>query len=146
MASNTKYVLKVGGEAVDFVRSSKATVVAEADRLRKSGERALIEVVTGTGHVAYALKESKARVVTFHTKPYTKTIDLPKDIKSLVPKGYEAAYERPRNGAVVARNLKADEDERYVVVNRATGEVVDYAPTTREAGQIMKGMKPAKVA
>jgi len=142
----TKYTLQVNGEATEFARSTKATVVAEADRLRKSGVREGIEVVTGAGHVAYALKAIKSRVITFHTKPYTKTITLDKEIASLVPKGYTAAYARLRNGAVVGRNLEADEDERYVVVAIATGEVAGHAATTREAGQIMKGLKPAKVA
>lgn len=144
--ANTQYIVQVAGENTDFVRSTKATVTAEADRLRKSGVRDLIEVVTGTGHVAYELKAIKSRVITFHTKPFTKTIPLPKEIASLVPKGYTAAYARLRNGAVVGRNLEAEEDERYVVVAVATGKVVDYAPTTREAGQIMKGLRPAKTA
>lgn len=144
--ANTQYILKVAGEATDFVRSTKATVTAEADRLRKSGVRDSIEVVTGLGHVAYELKAIKSRVITFHTKPFTKTIPLPEEIASLVPKGYTAAYARLRNGAVVGRNLEAEEDERYVVVAVTTGKVAGHAATTREAGQIMKGLRPAKTA
>lgn len=137
----TKYTIFINDTATDFARSTKATVVTEADRLRKTGEKGLIEVRTQTGHVAYALKAVKARVITKHTKPYTKTITLPTDLAKLVPSGYVPAYERPRNDAVVLRNEGADEDERYAVMRRSTGEVLELVGTTRDAGQVMKGMK-----
>ena len=137
-----KYTIVINGTETDFARSTKATVVAEADRLRtKDKERGLIQVVTDKGTVVHELKEIKARVITKHTKPYTKTIELPTELQDLVPAGYTAAYERPRNDAVVGRNLDADPEERYSVTRRSTGEVVDLVPTTRDAGQVMKGMK-----
>lgn len=140
----TKYTIFINDTATDFARSTKATVVAEADRLRKAGERGAIEVRTGTGHVAYGLKEIKARNITKHTKPFTKTVELPADFAKLVPAGYVAAYTRPRNDAAVLRNEGADEDERYAVMRLSTGELVDFVATTRDAGQVMKGMKAVK--
>lgn len=138
----SKYTLFINGEATEFARSTKATVVAEADRLRtKEKVRDGIEVRTAAGHVAYALKPIKARVITKHTKPFTKTIELPAELAALVPAGYVPAYERPRNDAVVLRNEGADEDERYAVMQRSTGTIVELVPTTRDAGQVMKGMK-----
>ena len=137
-----KYTIFQGGEATEFVRSTKATVVAEAARLRtKEKVRDLIEVRTEAGTVVHSLKEVKARVITKHTKPYTKTITLPEELQALVPEGYTAAYERTRNDAVVGRNLDADPEERYSVTRRSTGELVALVPTTRDAGQVMKGMK-----
>lgn len=138
----SKYTIFQGGEATEFARSTKATVVAEAERLRtKDKVRDLIEVRTEVGTVVFALKEVKARVITKHTKPFTKVIDLPAEFAALVPAGYVAAYERPRNDAVVLRNEGAEEDERYAVMRRSTGEVVELVGTTRDAGQVMKGMK-----
>jgi hypothetical protein len=137
-----QYTLTVGGEPTDFARSTKATVIAEADRLRtKEKVRDAIGVVTAKGTEVYSLKEIKARVITKHTKPYTKTITLPDELAKLVLEGYVAAYERPRNDAVVLRNESAEEDERYAVTRRSTGEVVALVPTTRDAGQVMKEMK-----
>lgn len=143
----TKYTIFRNETATDFARSTKATVVAEAERLRaKDKVRDLIEVRTDAGNVVFALKEVKTRVITKHTKPYTKTIELPAELKSLVPAGYVPAYERPRNDAVVLRNEDADAEERYAVMRRSTGEVLELVGTTREAGQVMKGMKvPATV-
>lgn len=141
MKTNTKYALYIDGTATDYVRSTKATVVAEAEKVRKGGERALIEVRTQTGHVAFALKAIKARVITKKTKAFTKTIDLPEALQALVPSGYVAAYERPRNDALVLRNEDAEDASRYLVTRRSTGDSVAYAPTTRAAGAIMKGMK-----
>lgn len=143
--ASTQYVLEVNGELVDFVRTTKATVVAEAERVHKAS-RAGVRVVTGTGFVAFELKATKARVVTFHTKAFTKTIALPAEIAALMPAAYVAAYERTRNDAVVGRDMETVEDERYVVVQRSTGKTIGYAATTREAGQIMKSMRTAKAA
>lgn len=138
----SKYTIFQGGEATDFARATKATVIAEADRLRtKDKVRDALEVRTDKGNVVYELKEVKARVITKHTKPFTKTITLPEDLAKLVPAGYVPAYERPRNDAVVLRNEGAEEDERYAVMQRSTGKIVDLVPTTRDAGQVMKGMK-----
>lgn len=142
--ATSKYTIFLNGEPTEFARSTKATVVAEADRLRtKEKVRDLIEVRTATGHVAYALKAVKARVITVHTKPYTKTIELPSDLAKLVPAGYVPAYERPRNDAVVLRNEDADAEERYAVARRSTGELVELVATTRDAGQVMKAMATA---
>lgn len=144
----SQYTIHVNGTATDFARSTKATVVAEADRLRtKEKVRDLIEVRTAAGSVVYSLKAVKARVITKHTKPFTKTIDLPEDLAALVPDGYVPAYERPRNDAVVLRNdeLKGGEDF-YAVARRSTGEVVAYVGTTRDAGQVMKEMKVSATA
>lgn len=138
----SKYTIFQGGEATEFARSTKATVVAEAERLRtKDKVRDLIEVRTEAGTVVFALKEVKSRVITKHTKPYTKTITLPDELQALVPDGYTAAYERPRNDAVVGRNLDADPEERYSVTRRSTGEQLGLVATTREAGQVMKEAK-----
>ncbi len=138
----SKYTIFQGGESTDFARATKATVIAEADRLRtKDKVRDALEVRTDKGTVVYALKEVKARVITKHTKAFTKTITLPEDLAKLVPAGYVAAYERPRNDAVVLRNEGADEDERYAVMRRSTGEILALVPTTRDAGQVMKDSK-----
>jgi hypothetical protein len=141
--ATTKYTIFVNDTAVDgSTKATKATVVAAADTLRKKGEKGAIDVRTGAGTVVHSLKAVKARIVTKHTKPYTKVLaDLPKEIAALVPAGYVAAYERPRNDALVLRNEGAEDDERYAVARRSTGEFVGFAPTTRAAGQIMKGMK-----
>ena len=141
MKTNTKYTARVNGTDTDFSRTTKATVVAHVEALRKGGEKGLLEVVTQTGHVAFVLAAVKTRNITRHTKPYTKTIDLPKGLK--LPKTYVAAYERPKNDALVARSLKANADERYAVVRRSTGEVLAFVPTTRDAGQAMIGAKVA---
>ena len=139
----SKYTIFQAGQATDFARSTKATVVTEAERLRKSKVRDLLEVRTEAGNVVFALKEVKARVITKHTKPYTKTITLPAELQALVPAGYATAYERPRNDAVVLRREAEveDDDSLYAVMQRSTGVIVDYAPTTRAAGQIMKSMR-----
>lgn len=138
----SKYTITVNGEATDFARATKATVVAEADRLRtKDKVRDAIAVVTDKGTEVYALKAIKARVITKHTKPFTKTIELPSDLAALVLDGYVAAYERPRNDAVVLRNESAEESERYAVTRRSTGELVELVQTTRDAGAVMKSMK-----
>jgi hypothetical protein len=138
----SKYTIFLDGAATEYARSTKATVIAEADRLRtKDKVRDLIEVRTDKGTVVHALKAVKARVITRHTKAYTKTITLPEDLAKLVPAGYVAAYERPRNDAVVLRSESAESEDRYAVARRSTGEVVAYVPTTRDAGQVMKGMK-----
>lgn len=142
---STKYTVLVNGEATDFTRSTKATVIAEADRLRRDGERAAISVVTGAGTEVYALKEVKRKVFSFRTKPYTKTIELPGDLAKLVAAGYVAAYERPNKDAVVLRNEGAEEDERYAVARRSTGEILELVPTTRDAGQVMKSLPRVKV-
>jgi len=139
--ATTKYTLFIDGTETEYARSTKATVVAEAEARRKGGERALIEVRTQTGHVAFALQAVKARVITKHTKAFTKTIELPEALAALVPSGYVAAYERPRNDALVLRNEDADDESRYAVARRSTGEIVAYTATTREAGAVMKGMK-----
>jgi len=142
----TKYTIFVNGTATEYAKSTKATVVAEANRLRnKDKVRDLIEVRTDKGHVAFALKAVKSRVITKHTKPFTKTIELPAEFAKLVPSGYVPAYERPRNDAVVLRAIKEVEKEaRYAVMQRSTGKVVGYTATTREAGQVMVSMKPEK--
>lgn len=133
----SKYTIQVNGKATDFARSTKATVVAEADRLRtKAKVRDLIEVVTDKGTAVYALKAVKARVITKRTKAFTKTIELPAELMKLVPAGYVPAYERPRNDTVVLRNEDAEQEERYAVVRRSTQEFLGFAETTREAGQI----------
>ena len=138
----SKYTIFVNDTATDFARATKATVIAEADRLRtKDKVRDAIEVRTDKGTAVYTLKAVKARVITKRTKPFTKTIELPAEFAKLVPEGYVAAYERPRNDAVVLRNEGAEEDERYAVMQRSTGKIVDLVPTTRDAGQVMKGMK-----
>lgn len=140
----TKYTARINGTDTEFARSTKATVVAHVEALRKGGEKGLLEVVTGTGHVAFAIAAARTHNVTKHTKPFTKTIALPKGLH--LPKGYAAAYERPKNDALVARNLKASKDERYVVVRRTSGEVLGFTATTREAGQVMIGAKVAATA
>ena len=144
MSKNTHYVLEIAGELTDFVRSTKATVVTEATRVNRETRQA-VRVLTGTGHESFALKERKVRIITFHTKAFTKTITLPDEIAALMPGAYVAAYERPRNDAVVGRDMEALADERYVVVQRSTGATIAYAATTREAGQVMKGMRGAQV-
>jgi hypothetical protein len=143
--SNTHYTLQVNGENVDFVRTTKATVVAEAERVNAETREA-VAVVTGTGKEVFSLKARPQRVYSFLTKPFKKVIELPEDIAALVPEDYTPAYQRPRNGAVVGRNMEAELDARYVVVATATGKVAGYAATTREAGQIMKGIKKVAAA
>lgn len=141
------YTIFQADQATDYHRATKATVIAEAERLRtKDKVRDALEVRTDKGNVVFALKAIKARVITRHTKPFTKTIELPAEFAALVPAGYVAAYERPRNDAVVLRNEDAEEEERYAVMRRSTGEVVEFVQTTRDAGQVMKGMKALATA
>lgn len=139
--ANTTYTAFIGDTATDFTRSTKQTVVDHVTALRKNGERSELTVRTQAGNVVFGLKESKKRVITKHTKPFTKTITLPKELAKLVPAGYVAAYERPTNDATVLRNENAPEPERYAVTRRSTGEFVGFAETTRDAGQIMKAMR-----
>lgn len=144
--NTTSYTLTVAGEPTDFVRSTKATVVAEAEKTRKAGQKGAICVVTQTGFVAFELKAVKQRLITKTTKPFTKVVELPTELAARVPDGYVAAYARLRQNAIVLRNEDADEESRYAVMQALTGDIVDYAATTREAGQIMKGMKVVALA
>lgn len=141
--ASTKYTLFVNDEATDFARSTKATVVAEALATRKGGEKNAIDVRTQAGTVVFALKPVKSRIVTVFTKPYTKTVEVDDAIRALLPAGYDVAYTRPRNDAAVLRSQEAPRSSQYAVTRLSTGEVVGYAPTTREAGAIMKAMANA---
>lgn len=144
--TNTKYTAFIADEATDFTRSTKATVIAHVEGLRKNGEKGALEVRTQTGHVAFALKAIKTRVVTVHTKPFTKTVEVPASLRKLVLKGYEVAYTRPQNDTAVLRSKKAPKSEAYVVTRLSTGEVLDYAETTRGAGAIQKAQNVKLVA
>lgn len=146
MAQNTKYTARLNGEALDFTRSTKATVVAHVEALRKGGEKGLLEVTTATGHVAFALPAIKTRVITKHTKPFTKTVEVPKALQALVLKGYVVAYTRPQNDTAVLRSKKAPKSEAYVVTRLSTGEVLGHAETTRGAGAIQKAQHVKRVA
>ena len=140
-----KYILTIDGEQTDFARATKSTVVDEMTKVRKGGEKRALSVVTDKGSVVAELKAVKTRLITKHTKPYTKTIELPAELAALVPEGYAAAYERPTKDAVVLRR-ESDEVEafdenaaefRYTVVQRSTCDLLGYAPTTRVAGAVM---------
>jgi len=141
----TTYNLNVGGIAVGFARSTKATVVAKAEETRKGGEKSAITVTTDAGNVVFELKAAKQRLITKKTKPFTKVVELPEALLALVPDGYVAAYTRPRNDAAVLRNEGAEDEERYAVSRLSTGEFLGFAGTTREAGAIMKAEKVVKV-
>jgi hypothetical protein len=146
MANNTKtqYTAFLNGEATDFTRSTKATVVAHVEGLRKGGEKGALEVRTQTGHVAFALAAQKTRNVTVHTKPFTKTVEVPKAIQRLVPKGYVVAYVRTQNDTAVLRSKKDRSD--LIVTRLSTGEVLGRATTTREAGAIQTANHVKRVA
>lgn len=134
--TTTRYTLHVNGQPTDFARSTKATVIAEAERVRNH-DRVDVAVVTQAGTEVFSLAAPKQRVVTKHTKPFTKTITVDEQLAALVLEGYEPAYRRPRNGATVLRNMEAELDERYAVVYDDESQP-EFAPTTREAGQLMK--------
>jgi hypothetical protein len=145
----TQYIVRVNGDLTDYVRSTKATAVTEADRVYADlNRRANVDVVTGTGHVAYALNLVKARIITKFTRPFTKVITLPAEIAALVPEGYVTAYARLTHDATVLRRTSdiPEDDSRWAVMNTSTGEIVAYVPSTRDAGQVMKGMKRAPAA
>lgn len=146
MKTNTKYTARINGTDTDFSRSTKATVVAHVEALRKGGEEGLLEVVTATGHVAFALAPVKHRVITRHTKPFTKTVEVPAALRKLVLKGYEVAYTRPANDTAVLRSKKAPKTEAYVVTRLTTGAILGYAETTRGAGAIQKAQNVKLVA
>lgn len=145
MAHTTTYTLVVDGTATDFVRSTKQTVINEANRQIKEKLGYKFEVVTtASGKSVYRVAR---RHVTKFTKPYTKTVDLTPELAALVPAGYVAAYARPRNGAVVLRVVDKDlveEDSRYAVLDVIVGSLAGYAPTTRIAGKIMKALPASR--
>ncbi len=147
MSNNTTtYTAFLNDEATDFSRSTKATVVKHVEGLRQAGEKGALEVRTGTGHVAFALKAIKTRVITKHTKPFTKTVEVPKALQALVVKGYVVAYTRPQNDTAVLRSKKAPKTESYVVTRLSTGAILGYAETTRGAGAIQKAQHVKRVA
>jgi hypothetical protein len=136
----TTYALVIDGTTTDFVRSTKATVVKEADNriARREGYKA--QVVTSGGKVVHTVSRRK---ITKFTPPYTKVIEVPEDLKDLVPAGYAAAYARYRNGAIVLRRESdiVEDPSRYAVISIVAKSIAGYAATTRDAGQIMKSLK-----
>jgi hypothetical protein len=135
--NRTSYTVRIDGVDTDFSRSKKETAVSEATRALKAREGYVVEVVTGTGTVVFTAARRK---ITKFTKPGTKLVTLSDTVAALVPEGYAAAYERPRNGTVVLRR-EADieeDDSRYAVLDVIAKGIVGYAETTRGAGQIMK--------
>lgn len=140
----TKYTAFLNNEATDFTRSTKATVIAHVEGLRKDGEKGALEVRTQTGHVAFALAAIKTRNVTVHTRPFTKTVEVSKTLARLVPKGYVVAYVRTQNDTAVLRNKSNRKD--LLVTRLSTGEVLGTATTTREAGAIQTVQSIKKVA
>lgn len=141
--TSTTYTAFLNGEATDFHRTTKATVVAHVEGLRKGGEKGALEVRTQTGHVAFAIPAIKTRNVTVHTKPFTKTVEVPKALRRLVPKGYVVAYVRTQNDTAVLRSTKVRND--LLVTRLSTGEVLGTATTTREAGAIQAAQSIKKV-
>lgn len=141
--SNTTYTIVLDTVAVDFTRSTKQTVINEANRLIKSKAGYKAEVVTSGGKVVHTVSRRK---ITKFTPAYTKTVELAPELAAAVPEGYAAAYERLRNGAVVLRreNDIPEDPSRYAVLNTLTKVIEDYAATTRDAGQIMKAMGKAR--
>lgn len=131
----TKYTLNVNGVPTDFARSTKATVVAEAES-RRAADKVAVSVTTDAGNVVFELAAPKQRVITVHTKPFTKVIDVDETIQELVLAGYVAAHRRPRNGATLLRNMEVEKDERYAIVFD-NGAETEFASTTREGGAIM---------
>ena len=148
--ASTKYTLEVQTEkngefvATDFSRSTKATVVAEGDARRKA-EKVGYRVVTASGTVVAEASKPNQRVITFFTKPYTRTQEVG-EAAALLPEGYVSAYARPRGGAVLGRNMNAPKDARYVVVDERTNETLGFAPTTRAAGAIMTALTAKRKA
>lgn len=141
--NRTAYTVHVDGVATDFTRTTKATVVTEAERRLAAKDGYKVEVVTQTGTVVFTAARRK---VTKVTKPYTKVIEVSPEIAALVPDGYATSYERPRNGTVVLRR-EADieeDDSRYAVLDTVAKSIAGYAETTRGAGQIMKSLGKAK--
>jgi hypothetical protein len=140
--TSTKYFVQIDGVQTDktFWKKSAATDAAQTALTAKQGFK--VEVVTQTGTVVFTAARRK---VTKFTSPYTKTVDIGL-YASLVPAGYVAAYQRLRNGAIVLRR-ETDEPEdpsRYAVLNTISCLIEGYAPTTRDAGQIMKAIGKAK--
>jgi hypothetical protein len=142
--NRTTYTVHVDGVATDFTRTTKATVVTEAERRLSAKEGFKVEVVTQTGVVVFTAARRK---VTKMTKPFTKTVEVSPEVAALIPEGYAAAYERPRNGTVVLRrevDLEED-DSRYAVLDTVAKAISGYAETTRGAGKIMKALGRGKV-
>jgi hypothetical protein len=142
--NRTAYTVRVDGVDTDFVRTTKATAVTEAERRLSAKEGYKVEVVTQTGTVVFTAARRK---VTKVTKPFTKVIEVSPEIAALVPEGYATAYERPRNGTVVLRR-EADieeDDSRYAVLDTVAKAIAGYAETTRGAGKIMKALGRGKV-
>lgn len=155
--ATTTYTVQAANEQGEFVAtglkaSKKDVAVAKAEALRAE-QKVAVQVVTGAGTVVFEAAKPKLRVITVHTKPYTKDITdaLPDEVRALVPEGYTAAYRRPKNGAVVLRrevDLELEDGEqdeqRYLVISEVKGKRVGFAPTTRAAGALMKGLKAGK--
>jgi hypothetical protein len=142
----TKYTVQFDGVDTDITRSKKETAVALATQALRDKKAYVVTVRTDAGTEVF---KAARRKITKFTKPYTKVVVLKPEHQALVPEGYDAAYERPRNGAVVLRIADQDiveHDELYAVLDTVTGVLVDYAPTTRAAGQIMKALPKARVA
>lgn len=141
MARNaTTYTLVIDGTATDFVRSTKATVIKEADARIAAKDGYKAEVVTSGGKTVHTVSRRK---ITKFTRPFTKVIDVPEDLADLVPAGYAAAYARYRNGAIVLRRESdiVEDPSRYAVISIVARSIAGYAATTRDAGQIMKSLK-----
>lgn len=136
---STKYTLFVSGEATDFTRSTKSTVVDEAVAVR-ADQKVEVEVKTGAGTTVFYAAAPKQRVITVFTKPFTKVVPLSDAEAGLVPQGYAPAYKRPRNGAVVLRRESdiPEDPSRYAVLDTVLAAIVGYAETTRAAGKIME--------
>ena len=130
-----------GTESEVATKSKKATAVDAARELRKS-ENVGVAVRTGAGNEVFAMPAPKKIKMS---PQYTRTVDLPADVK--IPEGTRVAYIRARKNLAIVHDPSATEGP-YSVVNFVTGEVLaSELETTRESGAFCKTVAaPEKVS
>jgi hypothetical protein len=138
--ATTRYVIAIDGANTDVKYSKKDRAINAARTHLAKKDGYVVQVFTEAGTEVF---KAARRKVTKFTAPYTKTIDLPENLAALVPNGYVAAYARHRNGAVVLRLEDQDiveDPSLYAVLDTVAGTLAGYAPTTRDAGKLMKAL------
>lgn len=134
-----KYVLT--GEGFEATRSAKPAAIALADATAKS-LKTPITVTTESGTEVHVAKVRKTQVRTpRNTRIDPHTIELGEGVK--LPKGWDVAYVRPRVGLALLRKL-VEGEPTYQVFDIASGASADAA-STREASQIMKGVRKGEL-
>lgn len=135
--ATTRYIVQIDAVSSDKSYTKKDRAVTAAREALAAKEGYVVTVRTEAGTEVF---RAARRRITKVTPAGTKVVDLPAEFKALVPAGYAAAYMRLRNGAAVLRREtdETEDDSRYAVLDLIAKSIAGYAPTTRDAGQIMK--------